>query len=343
MKHLTFLLIFVGASLFASAQTFETAGEYMNYISGFHKAVSEQMLSYVSASAHSKRESKSQKERNELIETIKNSRDKIRNMPAFEGDQSYRDAAVDFLDINYHVLKEDYEKIIDMEAIADQSFDKMEEYLNAQNAANAKMSDAMDVLVEKQKTFGAKYNINIVEGKGEVTQKLEIANEVIHYYNVVYLTFFKSYKQELYALEAVRAKDINSIEQNKNALIKTTTEGLSILDTLPSFKGDTKLKYACRQALIFYKKEAETDFTDAVDFYLKKEKFEKTKTAYDALKSSERTQENVNAYNDAVNGYNAAAKKQNANNAVSNTKRTEITNGWNKTGSDFMDKHIPKK
>ncbi len=341
-KILPLLLIISLTSLNLKAQKFETAGEYMDYIGKAHKEVSEQMLSYISASAH-KRQKKSDKERKELIQTIKDARKKVANMPAFDGDKTYRDAVSDYLKLNLIVLNEDYEKIMDMEAIAEQSYDLMEAYLTAQQEANKKVNSAMDDLRKKQKEFASKYNIEIVSNKNDVSKKLDIANEVIAYYNKIYLIFFKSYKQELYVLEAVNANDVSSIEQNKNALEEYAEEGLAELNKIPSFKGDGKLKYACKSALNFYKQEAEKDFATTVDFYLKKKHLEDTKTALDALKKSERTQENIDQYNDAVNAYNKAAKAHNAVINAGGAKRTAIINGWNKASNDFLDKHIPKK
>lgn len=334
------LLIF---TLSVWSQEFKSAHEYMGYIGAESKAVSEQMLSYISAAAHSKRIKKSEKERAELIDRIKTAKDKVSRMPAYEGDKTYRDGVAEYLELNYHVMKEDYEKILDMEDIAEQSFDLMEAYLTAQQEANKKVNEAADKLLETQKAFGAKYDIQIIDQESEVNLKLAEANKVIKYYNQVYLIFFKSYKQELYTLEAIKATDMKALEQNRNALLQYTEEGLKQLNNMPAFKGDTKLKYACRQALNFYKKEAEGHFAATADFYVKKENFEKTKAAFEALKSKERTQESVDKYNKAVSEFNEAVKKANSGNENLNEKRAEIINNWNKTVSEFMAKHIPRK
>ncbi len=339
----TILAAVILFSLTTKAQEFKTASDYMSYIGNESQQVSKQMLAYVSATAHSNRAQKSEAERNRLIEMLKASRDKVAAMPPFEGDAAYRDGVVKYMELNYNVMKQDYEKIMDMEAIAEQSFDLMEAYITAQQEANKKVNEAMDELAVVQKKFGAKYNIKIVESDNEVSKKLEQANEVIQYYNQVYLIFFKSYKQEFYTMDAVKQRNMNAIEQNRNAQIATATEGLTALESIPAFKGDNALKQSCKSALEFHKAEAETDFKTTVDFYVKKENFEKEKKAFEALKAAEKTQERVNQYNQAVVDYNTAVQQANTSNEASNAKRTDITNGWNKTVNDFMEKYIPNK
>lgn len=75
--------------------------------------------------------------------------------------------------MTYTVLKEDFDKILDMEDIAEQSYDFMEVYVLAKELAN---------------------NITLVEGEmDKKSQKINKASNVLEYYNDVYLIFFKSY------------------------------------------------------------------------------------------------------------------------------------------------------
>ena len=66
----------------------------------------------------------------------------IAKMPDFEGDKSLRDSTVSYLSLCYNVLNEDYSKILDLEEIAEQSFDLMEAYLLAQQKAGEKLDEA---------------------------------------------------------------------------------------------------------------------------------------------------------------------------------------------------------
>src|SRR5581483_3985140 len=130
--------------------------------------------------------------------------------------------------------------------------------------------------------FAKNHNVNLVKTSDKVNDKLNQAGKVYEYYNEIYLIFFKSSKQETYIVDAMNKNDVNAIQQNKNTLATYAPAGLTQLDTVKSFKDDNSLKLACKQMLEFYKQEANDKIPVVVDFYLKKENFEKIKSAFEA-------------------------------------------------------------
>ncbi len=60
----------------------------------------------------------------------------------FEGDASLRDAYKDYWSVLLSVFTEEYHKIVDMEEVAEQSYDAMETYLLVQEKAGEKMDEA---------------------------------------------------------------------------------------------------------------------------------------------------------------------------------------------------------
>lgn len=331
-------------SLF-TVSTSKAQKEAVQYIENINKELNSLMTDtwdYTSAVAHGKTARKIDNRRKDLIKTSKQAKNNVSRMPAFEGDAAFRDSVVAYLDINYSVLTHDYEKIVDMEDIAEQSYDMMEAYLLAQEKADERLNLASDRMQEAQKKFAAKNNINLLENKDKVAKKLESAGDVMKYYNEVYLIFFKSYKQEAYLIDAMNKNDVNAMEQNKNALLSTSNEGLDKLSKIQPFKGDANLKAACKNMLDFYKDEASSKMPDIIDFYMKKEKFDKIKTAFDAKSQSSRTKEDVDQYNTAANDMNASSNKYNSNNDALNKNRTNLLNKWNDAAAKFMDVHVPK-
>ena len=122
MRKLTVLLLLI-SSMIVNAQS---AVEYLNEINEQYEEISKDTWKYMKTVAHSKSARKIEKKRKELIETTYSAKSKIRTLRGFEGDKSYRDSVVAFLTISYNVLKNDYDKIMDMEEIAEQSYDAME-------------------------------------------------------------------------------------------------------------------------------------------------------------------------------------------------------------------------
>ena len=237
-------------------------------------------------------------------------------------------------------MKEDFDKILDMEEIAEQSYDLMEAYMLAKEKANDKLDEASDMVGQAQKAHATRYNITLVEGEDDkITQKIKTAGEALDYYNKMYLIFFKCFKQEVYVMEELQRNDVNALEQNASSLLLYADESLAKLDTTKTFKGDGNLKSAAVQLIKFYKSEAEKDFPGMVDFYIKKDNFEKVKKLVESKSKNERTQQDVDQYNNAVNEYNAAVQAFNKINESTNNQRKRYMDLWNQRVEQFFDAH----
>jgi hypothetical protein len=338
----TFFLFYAFTTLSSlQAQNLADAGTYMSYIGEQQKEIMKDFMSYTSAVAHGKSARKVENRRQELMKTMTDSRRKIAGMAPYQGDKSLRDSTAKFLLISYHVLNDDYGKIMNLEEVAEQSYDLMEAYLLAQAIADDKIHEASNSLSVLEKEFAGKHNVRLIETRDELSQKVEQAGKVNAYHNDVYLIFFKSYKQEWYLMDAISKKDVNAIEQNKGTLKKFAEEGLAKLDTMAAFKGDRALLAACRQILEFYKEEC-NKISAITEYYLKEENFMKMKKAFEAKREKERTQSDINQYNQAISELNAAGNAFNNNNNQLNKSRSQLTDNWNKTSRSFMDKHTPK-
>lgn len=338
------VLFLISSTCFVSslqAQVTATAGSYMSYISEQQREIMKDFMSYTSAVAHGKSARKVENRRQELLKTMTDSRRKVASMAPYQGDKSLRDSTAKFLLISYHVLNDDYGKIMNLEEVAEQSYDAMEAYLLAQAIAEDKIHEASVNLSALEKQFAGKHNVTIVETKDELAEKVVQAGKVNDYHNSVYLIFFKSYKQEWYLMDAISKKNVNAIEQNKSSLKKYAEEGLAKLDTMSAFKGDRSLLAACRQMLEFHKSEC-SKIAPITDFYLKEENFVKVKKAFETKREKDRTQADVDQYNKAINELNAAGSEFNNSNAQLNKNRSQLIDSWNKASKNYMDKHTPK-
>jgi hypothetical protein len=333
------ILLLIQSAVFGQAKA--DAVLYLEAVGNEFHDVSRQTMSYTSAVAHGKSARKVEKRRTELLMRIREAERNVRKMKPFENDASLRDSVVAYFSLSYKVLNEDFGKIMNLEEIAEQSYDAMEAYLLAKETANNKLDDAYESVRRQQDIFVAKHNIKIVKNNSKLNQKLETTGKVNQYYNQIYLLFFKSFKDEAYLMNALEKPDVNAKEQTKNALLKSSTEGLQKLGPINSFKGDASLKNACQQLLNFYKTEATTVQT-LIDFDLKKENFEKIKKAFEAKRPADRTQADIDLYNKSIKEYNDAVNKTNSVGNDLNKKRNQLLEQWNKTSDQFLDKHTPK-
>lgn len=335
--------IFLAMTFLVSSYSFgqQKALEYMNQFSEDYSIIQQDMWDYTRSVSHGHSARKVEKRRMELIGSAESALKKAEKVGDFEGDTDFRDAVIEYFNLVVLVLKEDYEKIVDMEEIAEQSYDLMEAYINARKAASEKQTLAAETLHRAQKMFAKDNNITLIESTDEIDQKMLVAEEVYNHYNEVFLIFFKSNKQEMYLLEAIGAGDISAIEQNREALKSAVTEGYQNLESVSKYEDDASMIEATKAVFKFFEKEVK-DAKLAVDFYLNKEKFDKIKEAFDNKKEKDRTQEDVDEYNNAVNELNAAAEAYNKMNEENNKQRESLINDWNSIGEKFTNKHVPR-
>ncbi len=134
----------------------------MEYISTQQTNVTKKFLSYNSAAAHGKRAKKVEKLREQLLNEVQESKMNISSMPKFKGDGAFKDSAASFMKFYYNVLNDDYAKIVNMEEIAEQSYDEMEVFLLLQEQVDKKMEEANHAMNEAQKVFASQNNIKLL-------------------------------------------------------------------------------------------------------------------------------------------------------------------------------------
>ena len=338
----TFLTVIVMlmTPLILSAQSGEPPVSYMNRVFTAFDQTKTDTWQYLKAVTKGKSAFGIENKRRDLLKEMQKAKAEVQKIGNYHGDDSLKSVVVDYLDLSYKVLKEDFDKILDMEEIAEQSYDLMEAYLLAKEKANEKLNESYENVVQAQRDFAKKYNITLVEAETDkITAKIEKASSTLKYYNELYLIFFKSYKQEAYVLDAMDRNDISAFEQNIGTLSLYSNEGLERLATFENYQGDPNLKTYAKKALTFYKTEAENDFPSLTNYFIKKDSFEKIKKEFESISESKRTQQDIDQFNDAVNEFNEVAQNANTVLKTGNTKRQKMLNEWNTAVDNFFTKH----
>ena len=336
-----FLFACLANPLKAQQPNLDNPGDYITAVGKARGDMDNKYMQYLSAAAHGRRARKIEKLRQEVLDNINESKYKVTELPIYKGDNSLRQGSIDYIKLCYSVFAEDYKKIVNMEELAEQSVDEMQAYLLLQDKVSEKLNEASANLEKTTNEFAVKYHVNLVSEKSPLSEKMETAGKLNRYINNVYLAFFKSNWEDGQMVTAMNNKKVNDVEQARSALLSYANEGLKALDTLKSFENDPSLAAACRQALQFYKKTAETDVPKLTDFYLKQEDFAKLKKAFDEKSASSRTKEEVDAYNKAVKDVNNSVNSFNQTNNMINSNRTQALNNWTDTEKRFADAHMP--
>jgi len=297
---------FLCSTILSFAQDFSNPSGYLTHFSKTIETMNQTYMNYLSAVSHGKRAKKVEKLRVKTLDAILTAKGEIMGAPGYKGDKTYKQAMTEYIQICYAVFNEDYRKIVDMEEIAEQSYDGMEAYLLAQKKAGEKLHEAGDKQRLAFNAFAAKNNITVTERKDDLDLKLEKAGKVNDYYDKIY-----------------------------------ATEGLQQLEALGSFESDATVLAACKEALKFYKQLATQKMEPVSNFIMASDNFTKLKKTFDKLPESKRTQADVDNFNKAVNDINKGTNAFNKANTDINKERNKMLDNWNKAVKDFMDAQMP--
>lgn len=334
---------FPGSRCLAQASPGSGPVDHMRDLGAREELLSTKYMSYMSEVAHGGRARKMEKRREELIASVREAIREGGKLRPYKGDSKLRDAYKEYWTVLLSVFTEDYHKIVDMEEVAEQSYDAMEAYLMVQEKAGQTVEAAYKKVAENYKAFALEHGVTLVEGeKSKLTSKLEESGRVNGYLNTMYLIFFKSFVQEGLMLKGTNDLDINAVEQSKSSMAKYAAEGLGRLDTAKAFKNDASLINACRKVLEFHKSEADKAAAFS-SFLIQHEEFEKIKKTFDAKPANRRTQADVDVYNKAIRDFNSAITTNNKLNKELNDTRAKVMDGWNSARKRFMDLHVPHK
>jgi hypothetical protein len=341
-RFLILLMLCIFSLMKSRGQTIENAGDYMTQVASAQTEMNQKYMAYVSAAAHSRRARKVEKLRMQALESINNAKIKTIDLPKFKGDNSLRQASIDYIQFCYRIFNEDYSKIVNMEDIAEQSVDQMQAYLLLEEKTSEKLEEASANLSAAEKAFAAKNSVTLVDTKNELNEKMSSAGKLNHYSDRIYIWFFKCNWEDGQLFNALNSQKINDAEQARNSLIAFADAGLAALkaDSLRDYKGNSGLASGCREALEFYSRMARNDIPKLMDFYLKQENFNKIKKSMDA-KGSARTQADVDEYNKAVREMNASVSSFNQLNQDLNKRRQEVSMNWETSERTFKDDLMP--
>lgn len=340
-KYLIVALFLLNFSLIA--QEFKSPVDYLNYIKKEQTAISRSTWKYTSAVAHSKSARKIDNTRKQLIKSIQTAKKKISALnKGYNSDMEYQNQIIQYFDFCEKNLNEEYDKIINMQEVAEQSYDAMEAYLMARDLINEKLDAENEKANNAFNSFALKYKITVTNEESDLSKKIEISNEVFDYHTTIYLVFFKANFTDMTLSTAIESKDLSAIQQNANTLIQYSNEGLEKLKTIAAYKGDSSMINATKKALEFYKKQAESYVPKVVDFYMFNDKFENAKKSMESKSKKDLIKEEIDNYNSMVKQINKEVENYNKNNNSNFQDKQNAVNSWNTTGENFISRYVPK-
>ena len=322
------------------AQKFDSPSDYLSFVGDELEVITKNNWKYTKAVAHSKSDKNISNKRKVLVKSVERAIAKITKAKGYDGNE-YKNQVLTHLAFNKSILNNDYAEILDMKAIAEQSYDLMEAYILAQEMADKKMEQAQAEYENNFYAFAKKHDINIIESDSDLSKKMTISGEVFSHYNELYLIFFKVYINEIYLMEALEKNDINAIQQNTNALSQSAKEGLTTLENSTLYKNDASIVKSTKAIFEFFIDEADNKMPQQLDFLVLNEDMETISKTLEKTPEKKRTKKQIDAYNNKVKQINKAVKNYNKINTDLNNNREKAFNALDVTKEKFLAKHIP--
>jgi hypothetical protein len=342
MKPRLLIIFFFVTSLNLTAQEFKSAVDYLTYIEKEQGLISKSTWKYTTAVAHSKSARRIDNTRKQLLKSIEAAQKKISALKdGYKGDVEYRNQVLQYLDICKININEEYGKLINMQEVAEQSYDAMEAYLLMRDLINEKLDTESEKAENAFKAFALKYNITINDSNSELGEKIRLSNEVFDYHTALYLIFFKASFTDGNLMNAIDKKDLNTIQQNANSLIQYADEGLVKLKAIKPYKGDSSMLTITKKSLEFFKKEAQQYVPKIVDFIMFNDKFENAKSTMEAKTAKDRSKEEIDNFNVMVKQINTEINNYNKLNNANFQEKNNLLNEWNNAGENFISSHVP--
>jgi hypothetical protein len=145
MKTFLSAILFFLFATTSKAQDFKTPVDYLNYIGKETDIISRTTWKYTTTVAHTKNARRIDATRKSLIKSIQNATKKIEALKdGYKGDVEYKDQLLAYLSISEKQINEEYDKIIDMQEVAEQSYDYMEAYIMTRDLVNEKINFEVD-------------------------------------------------------------------------------------------------------------------------------------------------------------------------------------------------------
>lgn len=340
MKAISYVsaIIFVLGLNFIEAQSFKTPIEYLDFVASEQDEVLADIWRYTHAVAHRRSDRNILKRRTYLLESLETAISNIQNADGYLN-ENYKNKVLRHLEFCRDLLNQDYASIIDMHVTATQSYQAMENYVSTQELANKKLEKSQLEYDKDFYDFAKANNIEIVQSEDDLSQQMKFSNEVLTYYNDLYLMFFKSYINEINLKDALDAEHTEEISQHANALKETAKEGLKNLEDQEKFKQDDALIKANKAAFEYFIDESGEKVNTITKFLQLNEDFENIRNTLDQKDERSRTNQDIENYNKKVQQVNAGIKTYNSVLSELDRSRNEVLNNINSTYAMFLEKH----
>ena len=300
----------------ALAQTPETdPGAYNNAIVAEQVDLLKKNLRYISKAAHSENDRKIENRRLEVVEQNKLALANLQHMKPFKGNNDFRLAAINAFKTALEVYTADFKQVNALANSRTESFEAMQRYYDAQEAAEKRLNVVDDSVNVAQKRFAKQFSLTFstTRESNKLAEYTRAVSEVNHYQHQVFLPFFRVHKASARLTDALNAQDAAAFETARELVSAEAEKSVAELAAVPAFRDkEVAFRNAARDYANMYVVLCANQFVQIVELMKNKDHLTKT----DA--------QTINAH---INTFNVQSHKYNE--------------AYNRNSSAFVDTYVP--
>lgn len=253
MKFLFFMVVLFGLNVQGIAQKFTEPVAFNDFIVKEQLECGTRNLKYMSEEVHNPDPQKVEAKRQEVIQQLKGSIAKIKNI-SYKGGEFFKEESLAAFETYLGVIENDYPILSEMQQKGIATMEEMEAYLDYQNVIDYKLTQAAAQMEDAQIDFANKQEMRIVEvDKGSrlsgIMEKMNAVNIYIRKVSLLQFTLQIAMNQ---VIDAINQGNAAEFETQRKALIAVTDKALQALATIGSYNNDSRLFMATREFAVYF-------------------------------------------------------------------------------------------
>jgi|GEM_PF-4671105 len=335
------LLLLLTCLGYCSAYAQQSPVEYNNSIVREIDPVQSASALYLDAATHGRNAADANAKLAAMVKAIDLARNHVAAIAPYKGYTALRDSVVRYLNLGYTAAS-GFSGVLSEQDMLALPYEKAKTYMETSDILNDKLTMVNKRIKKEQARFAEKNGFSIETEPKPLDEKLQEVKRVFAYYHSVFLVFFKCNKQEINFVDTLNDGNPKSLEQIRSILQRYTEEGLRRIDTFHAYHNDASLLTASKEALQFYETEAKTKFPLIIDYFQKKDKYDRQSAALKNIEPKDRTDKMIESYKANAKALNDAVEIYNSTNQELNTTRVAVVGKYNKALADFLDRNAPR-
>ncbi|MCI1187592.1 hypothetical protein MON38_09185 [Hymenobacter sp. DH14] len=290
-------------------------GAYNNAIVAEQVDLLKKNLRYISKAAHSENDRKIENRRLEVVEQNKLALSRLQHLAAFKGNDEFRLAAIRAFKTTLDVYSADFKQVNTLASTRSDSYEAMQRFFDAQEAANKKLAVVSDSVDAAQQRFAKAqgFSLSTSRESAKLSAYAKAVDEVNHYQHEVFLPYFRLQKFTARLSDALNAQDAAAFEAARVAVGAEADKTAAELAALPGFRGkDMAYRNAARDYANMYVVLCANQFVQMAELMKNKDHLTKADVQ-------------------TINGHIATFNQQ----------RQKYNDAYNRTASAFMDTYVP--